>query len=88
MAVRTIRARTTITGRTAAEFTAGTTTADVPTMAITQPTITGLRITDGLTIRGRLQLRMRGDGAERRGTATTVPPTTNRIPCTRRQHSG
>ncbi len=63
------------------------TMADVPTTAITLPTIISLRTTAGPITHGPLQLRMRGDGEGLLGMATTVR-ITSRIPCIRRRLSG
>src|ERR1700733_13764402 len=69
----TTRARITITVPTAAAYIAATTTGAGPTTATIRLTTIAPLTTDGLTIRGRLRSLTAGDGAGRRGMATTAP---------------
>src|SRR5580698_1788992 len=86
-AVLIIRAPTTTTASTGAEFTAATTGEAVPTTATITPTGTIQDFMDGPITPGRRRFTGDGEGEARRGTATTAG-ISHPIRCSRRRHSG
>src|ERR1700719_1566727 len=88
MAAENIRSELTIGTDTTTRMAIATITMAAVLITAMRHRITTVRlITDGLTIHGPRPSLTDGDGAGRRGMATTVL-TSRRIPCIQRAHSG